>query len=73
MSTEILRKFVGLSMMCYTEGAEDWFLYLAKNSFRESHPKGRIGKRLYLHEHEWDHFLQSIYQSKYGADQGYAE
>lgn len=52
MSTEILRKFVGLSMMCYTEGAEGRFLYLAKNSFGESHPKGRTGKRLYLYEYE---------------------
>ncbi len=41
--------FVGLSMMCYAEEAEVLFLYLARYSFGESQPKGRIGKRLYLY------------------------
>ena len=43
------RRIVGLSMMCYTEEAEVLFLYLARYSFGESQPKGRIGKRLYLY------------------------
>ena len=39
---------VGLSMICYTMGAEAWSLYLARKANGSSQPGGRIGKWLYF-------------------------